>query len=200
MTVEPILATRGAAQVRLKLAEFLAATFPSSLAAARGEWGLTTEELPPLKGVRRYEVQTLEGEKVPLLAIALGRVASYGTTDLVDAHPSYDVRYPVRVFAWLQAEGYETTQCRRDDYAQVLAATILGTPSLGTGGPSGDRSLQLVENTLEVSFSDSTKVKGERWLSGVSVAFDVRHHETLRRVGIGSANSVTVTATVPVDD
>lgn len=169
---------------------FLKDALPPALAVARTEWGMSAVELPDPVAYDAYETQVLD--VLPRLSMNLGRTTRFGRVGL-DAFGAqeYQVRSQCRVYCWVKfVDEFPTLQVR-DDYVTVLASVLLATPSLGSGGV-----MRVEEDTVEVSYSDVTKVKGERWLAGGAVAFDLTHTWKLRRVPIGDADTVTVETTV----
>lgn len=181
--------TRGATVVREQLLAFYRARLPIALAASRVAWGLTLEDLPNPVRYSAYEPLAID-DRIPLLAVAVARSNRYTRLD----EGEYQARYFCTVYGWLKADEYEPPQRIRDDYADVLTSLLLDTPSLGAGGGT-----RFEETTLEVNYSDAAKVKGDRWLTGVSLAFQVVHTENLRRVELGTVEQATVEATVLVE-
>lgn len=193
----------GAGQVRTDLIAFLRAEFPDALETARNLWDVTETELPAPARWNEYEDEVV-GDQTPSIAVSLGRSDRYVRRAYDDAVAQvYRVRYAIRLFAWLKATGGDVTrseggeaqgnpsQRMRDRYAQVLAGVLLDQPSLGQPGV-----FQLDEESLVIDYSDAARLRGDRYLSGVSLTFDLTHVETLRRLPLGSVERPIVEATV----
>lgn len=165
------------------------AQLPGALATARGEWGLKVSELPAPVAYFEHEAETLD--RLPVLALSVARARDYARRDVIDAEEHYQVRYSCRLFAWIKSQDREPTEAIRDDYATVVGSVLLATPSLGGGG-----AFRFDETTLDVSYSDVARGRGDRYIAGCSLAFDVHHAESVRRVPIGTAATIGVTATV----
>lgn len=179
--------TRGPRAVHDQLIGFLQARLPIALAVARQAWGLDPVDLPDPVRYLAYESVAID-DRVPIVSVAVGRSLGYARTD---AEGDYQVRYICTVYGWLKADDYDPPQQMRDDFASVLASVFLATPSLGAPGR-----FRFEETTLEVNYSDAAKVKGDRWLAGVSLTFQVQHSEQLRPVRLGVAEDVWVAATL----
>jgi hypothetical protein len=207
--VSALLMDPGAAQVRADVIGFLRGPdddgkprLEAALESARGLWGITElSALPPPARWNEYEDEVV-GDETPSIALALGRSRGYAREGYGDAmEQQYRVRHEVRLFAWLKAGGADPkveqqpnpSQRMRDQYAQVIAAVLLDRPSLGQPGI-----YSLDEGTMVLDYSVASRVRGDRYLSGVSVTFDLYRTETLRRVPLGSVIETEVAATVQV--
>lgn len=172
---------RGVRGVRSQIASYLRSSMPGHIEAARAAWGLTEEELPTpvsssdpkLDAYYPREVEVLD--RWPLIAVASGRLTSRPSDFDVDTFDAvYRSVLPVRVFAWSRAEGRVEVQDMRDDFAAVVRACLLADPQLGTAGD-----LLLSPETMLIDPSRPDKVKGERWIAGAFIGFDVVVGETL---------------------
>ena len=208
MTIDPMLMSAGVDVVRRDTIAFLKARVPVALAGARVEWGLTPKQLPDPVRYNEYEDEVV-ADQCPSICLSVGRARNYARTGVgPGAEQFYRVRYDVTVFAWLKAGAPQTpladgggdaqpnpSQRSRDRWAQMLTAILLVAPSLGKPGE-----YSLDEGTLMVSYSAASHLRGDRYLSGVSLTFDLYHTETLRRVPLGSVTDTVVEATVLVDN
>lgn len=192
--------------VRRQIIGFLQARLPDALEAHRIHWQLEEPDLPLPVRWNEYEDEAV-ADVAPSIALSVGRGRGFTRRDYGPGmEQQYRVRYDVSVFAWLKAgaelplaDGGEQqpnpAQRMRDRYASVLEAVLLDTPSLGAPGL-----FSLDEGTMVVSYSAASRLRGDRYLTGVSVAFDLHHAETLRRLPLGSVADTVVEATVLVDN
>lgn len=172
----------GPLRVRHQLLAFYRAYFPMHLAAYTEAWGLDPEVMaPPVSkpGEPRDDAYMPREPDVidrwPLLAITTARATTGGERDFDDdGNPQYRVTYPVRVYTWVKAEGHGATQDLRDDYSTAVRITTLSHTALGSAGE-----LQLVPSTVLTDFSAVSAVKGERFVAGSYVGFNVVATETL---------------------
>jgi len=171
---------RGVRGVRLAIAAYLRSELPGHIEAAQLAWGLTAEELPvPVASSDpredAYFAREVEAlDRWPLIAVASGRLTSRPSDFTDDFDEVYRSVLPVRVFAWSRAEGRAQVQDMRDDFANVVRACLLADPQLGTAGD-----LLLSPETMVIDPSRPDKVKGERWIAGAYIGFDVVVGETL---------------------
>lgn len=196
----PAVFQRGARELRTGIMAFLALAVPPALAASRVEWSLAPDDLPD---PNRYDPFESEAQDVlPSLSLGLARARGYGRTDVDESGGGheYQVRYTARVYTWYAGEPpadadsgepeQNPTLAARDDYAQVVLGCLLATPSLLSSR------IRVLEETLDVTWSDAARLRGDRRLAGASVAFDVLHTESIRRVPLGIAAEVQVDTTV----
>lgn len=196
------LNTQGPAAVRAGLIAFYHARLPDAVLAHRALWALEARDLPQVKRWNPYEDEVV-GDETPSVALSVGRSSRYVRDRLSDpTTTAYWVRYECRLFCWLKAaagrplaSGGEQqpnpSQRLRDRYATVLTSVLLNGPSLGAPGV-----FRAQEDTLTVDYSAASHLKGDRYLSGVSLTFSLEHRETLALPGIGSVQTVDVGASV----
>lgn len=164
---------RGPRALRVAVAGFLITFLPAHLGAARDAWGLSAVQLPTPEDGAILPFVPDDLDRAPLVAVNSGRMTQRGI-DFDGSDPVYRSTYPVRVYAWVKAEGNREVQDMRDDFATVVRACILSHLNLGTGGW-----LVAVPSSLVMDFSDVTRVKGERHVAGAYVGFEVLATETL---------------------
>lgn len=199
------LIEEGASVVRRDLIAFLKAAVPPALGAARTAWSVDRAELADVRRWNEYEDESV-ADVAPSVALTIGRSRDHVRRDLEPgADMVYQARYECVLFCWTKAlpgrplqDGGEQqpnpSQRKRDRYADVFRAVLLDSPSLGKPGI-----YRLDETSLVVGYSAAQRLKGDRYLSGVSLAFDLRHTETLRRVPtLGNVAHTDVEATVLV--
>lgn len=169
----------------------MAARLPDALTAYRTEWGLKVAELPPPVAYHPFEAETLENQ-LPILSMAVTRSRGYARVDVAPGGvEGYEVRHSCRLYAWIKHLERAPTMAIRDDYATVMASVLLADPGL-----LGDGKFRLEETSLDLSYSEVSRGRGDRFIAGCSAGFDVLHAETLRRVPIGTASALTVEASV----
>lgn len=173
---------RGPRQVRHAVSEFLRSDLPVRIPRLRVIWDLLDAELPVPDPSRDPKLDAYVPrepsalDRWPLIAVTSGRLTGRKVDTNDVAEPQYGVRYPIRVFSWVRSEGWETTQDMRDDMATAVRIALLSRPLLlaGTG-----LDLRVDESTLTTDFSEVTPVKGERFVAGSYVGFDLQATETL---------------------
>lgn len=172
---------RGPAGIRTALAGFYRQWLPVHAPACREAWGLTDAQLPVPASVPDdpradgyFDRQPPALDRWPLLAVTSGRRSHSETDRGDDGSPIYRALYPIRVYVWVRAGGMDPTQLMRDNLGSAVAVTTLAHTNLGTAG-----ALALEPSSLAVDFSDVSPVKGDRFVAGAYVGFNVHATETL---------------------
>lgn len=172
---------RGPAGVRAQITGFLRTNLAGHLVAAREAWGLDAAALPlpvnePTEPKRDayFDREPSALDRWPMVAVTSGRVAQRAVDFASDFSEVFSSSCPIRVYSWVNAEGRDDAQVMRDNFATAVRVAVLADPKFGT---SGD--LLLTPSTLVIDFSDVSKVKGDRFVAGSYVGFDVTFAETL---------------------
>lgn len=188
---------RGATAVRNAVVLYLANTVPSMVDQARTDWELDEYELPYPVGYDAYEPYALD--KWPLIGVNIVQSGDFIRLDYDGAmSQEYFTKYLVRVFTWVRTPfnsddtpmepEYSESIRLRDDLAAVIRASLIKSGSLGQPG-----ALLFDESSLTEEYSEATGVKGDRFVSGVIHSFEVRVDESVPIVGLGEANTITIT-------
>ena len=164
---------RGPGAIRHQIAVFLAAELAVRIPAVRALWLLSEEALPVPASDAYYAEANTAADQWPMIAVTSGRMSTRGT-DFEDGQPQFRSTYPIRIYGWVRANGYQETADMRDDLATVLRMTVLSRVNLGTPGW-----LVAAPSTLVVDPSQIFAVKGDRFVAASYVGFDVHATETL---------------------
>lgn len=172
---------RGPAGVRADVTAFLRAHLPAHIDGCRYAWGLPAARLPAPANVPEdnridayldHEPAALD--RWPLVAVTTGRRTHRAVDFSDDGSPLYRAMYPIRVYSWVRDEGYEATADQRDNLGTAVSVTVLSHINLGSSGR-----MRVDPGTVVVDFSDVTPVKGDRFVAGSYVGFDLHVEETL---------------------
>lgn len=183
MTSVNPLEVRGPNGIRTAITDYLRMVLPPHVEACREAWGLTEEQLPlpvddrsdPKKDAY-FDREPPAIDRWPMLAVVSGRLTGRAADHDLDAGETiYRSVCPVRAYVWVKAEGPDETLRMRDDLATAVRIAVLSQQSLGTA----QGRLTLVPSTVLTDFSDIVAVKGERFVAGAFVGFDVIVLETL---------------------
>lgn len=188
---------RGATAVRETVVAYLSVVVPDVVAQAREQWDLDEFTLPVPVAYDAYEPYALD--RWPLLGV---NAASAGKFDRIGyddgASPHYLTQYRVRVFTWVRTprdeEGhplepeYSESIRLRDDLGACVRASLLRSGCLGRPDV-----VMFDESSLTEEYSDTTGVKGDRFVSGVVHAFSIRFDESVPLPPIGTAQTLTPT-------
>lgn len=168
--------SRGATDIRLNIASYLAEQVPLLLDRARIAWGVSEDKLPVPVTFTPYEPTGLD--TYPMIGVSINRSGNYIRNDLDGAGtPQYRSNWSVNVFLWVRtpmnADGtwaqpeYTEAIRARDDLSAVVKFALLRDVSLGSPR------MELQEGTLSESYSDATKVGGDRWIAACTWNFDL---------------------------
>lgn len=173
---------RGPSGVRLGVCEFLRAVLPGHLEGCRVAWGLSEKQLPTPASFpedpRRdayYDREPRAIDRWPLVAVTSGRMTQRATDFSAEGDAIYRSTYPIRVYSWMRAAGFDETQRMRDDFGTAIRIAFLAHINLAD--MSGR--FAVVPSTVVLDFSDVAPVKGDRFVAGSYVGFDLHVAETL---------------------
>lgn len=181
---------RGIQKAKQAVQDTLEAEFNAYLVGLRTAWGLTALTLPDVATVKRNEPQALD--RWPMLAVSGVRsgTARFEVTD--EANVAYLRTYTLRLFVWVRSEGWDATIDQRDNLSAAVVQFVLDHPTL-----SDDAGLTVAEESdLAEEFSDVTPVKGDRFVAGSYVEFDVELYEVIHRAPSGNVETTLVTGDI----
>lgn len=183
MTLAPEI--RGPRGIRHAVTTYLRDRLPAHIGACRQAWELTDDELPiPVSRsddprVDAYFARPVDViDRWPMLSVTNGpRTQLRSPRGSVDFEEDGSLvtmgTYPMRVYCWVRAEGRDETIDMRDDFATALQIAVHADLTLAS------RWLAVEPSSIRLDFSDVEKVKGERWVAGAYVGFDLAATETL---------------------
>lgn len=191
------LLSRGATSAREILASYLEANTPVLIEKYRTAYDLDQYTLPDPVDYRQYEPLGLD--RWPLVGCVVSRVRNLYRVDTdAIAASMFRSKYEMQLFLWVRtpqladmssaSPPYDECLRLRDDLTVIVRSVLLTDGSLGS-----DR-MEMNEDTLNETYSEATKVTGDRWIAGTSWNFDVTFDEALVLDQIGTAETFNVTA------
>ena len=192
----------GARRVKEQIRDFYAAQLPYYLAQMRVGWSAAVEDSPdPVSYLRNAPLAL---DVFPRIAVHVGRMLSMGRTEQTES-PEWATTYDFTVYSWVKADPatgadgvdaenqprWQTAVDQRDllsaavRWAAADKAHCLVQP-IGT--------LVLLENSFVETYTDPTKVGGDRWVCGASLAGRVRVTESLPTLSLATVTTPVVTA------
>lgn len=171
---------RGPIAVRHTITEYLRSCLDGHVAALAGVLGLPVPEMiasapgePRTDGYFAREPGAID--RWPMLSVTSGRMVGRGAVDVDDdGSETFRSTYPIRVYTWVKAVGFDDAQDLRDVYGTAVRIAVLARPGLDTNGR-----VQANPSTLVTDFSSVKAVNGDRHVAGSYVGFDVTAIETL---------------------
>lgn len=181
----------GVRGVRQRVTAHLESLYPDALEQWRVEHGLDSKILRDPVAYYPHEPQALD--RWPMVAVTTPRMAGLQRSELIDGDTTeYVSSYAVRVFVWTNAGGWAQAIAERDDLTTVMRSLLLDRPTFG----HDECEILLQEGSLSEEYADITPVKGDRYVTGAYVGFDVRVHERVTRAPYGTVFSTEMTARV----
>lgn len=184
-----VVGTRGIGHAKRLVADYLRSELPAYLAELRLAWAIEdAADLPNPVEVTHNEPQALD--RYPLLAVVGVRTAPRRRVGHdVGGAIVYEATYGLRVFVWARDQGWDRTIDVRDNLTAAVSTLLLDRQTLGRDDAVID------ETTVLEEYSDVTPVRGDRYVAGSFVAFDLQLAETLRRTQDGTVASANVETT-----
>ena len=181
---------QGAAAAKQFVNEYLAQDLPGRLVTYRNHWQTDEDSLPDPLLYLTYEPVALDHwPTIITLAIA---TADITRTDYdFNLNPEYRVRYNMRTYVWVKADGSDLCTLMRDNMTTVVRSALLDHASLEASDTVGCE-VRVDEGTMREEFSDLTLIKGERVLAGAYVAYDITLNESVTRQPVGTLNEFDV--------
>lgn len=181
---------QGAGAAKHFVNSYLSKDLPSRLITYRNHWRLDEDSLPDPLLYLTYEPVALDHwPTVITLAIS---TADITRTDYdFNLNPEYRVRYNMRTYVWVKADGSDICTEMRDNMTTVVRSALLDHASLQAADTDGCE-VRVDEGTLREEFSDLTLIKGERVLAGAYVAYDINLNETITRSGHGTLSTIDI--------
>lgn len=188
---------RGATAVRQAVADYLESALPGVIDQARTDWGLDENRLPYPEAYDAYEPGTLD--RWPLLGINIVQANGFNKVNFTaDMSQHYLSQYTVRVYTWVRTPmdddeyplepEYSESIRLRDDLAACVRIALLRSASLGNENVICD------EGSLTEEYSETTAVKGDRFVSGVVHSINLRYRETVPFAPIGVVDGIDPSA------
>lgn len=170
------------------VSNYLANDLPPRLITYRNEWNLSSSQLPDPKLYLTYEPFTL-GKWPTVISLVMDTQSMTKQGYGYDYDPNYQVKYSMRSYIWVRATGEQVVTEQRDNLSTVVREALLDNPSLRAYDTTVPCYPKVDEGTMREEFSELTLVKGERFLAGAFIAFDLSLEETIDHTALGVVGS-----------
>ena len=166
--------------------DYLTADLPTRIIDYRNAWELTDTELSlPAKYLSYEPVALDKWPTIITVAISTNRLERIG---YVATDPQYRVAYVMRTYVWTRGANAEQTTLGRDRLTTVVRAALLDYPCLKAADPRGTFQIEIDEATMREEFSDLTPLKGERFLAGAYIGYEIALDEVVMRKTWGTVD------------
>ena len=182
---------QGAAAAKRFVNDYLAYDLPDRLVTYRNHWHVDEDALPEPLLYLTYEPVALDHwPTVITLAMSTSEISRIDYD--AGLNPLYRVRYSMRTYVWVKADG--ATECteNRDNLTTVVRSALLDHASLRTADRQSCDAI-IDEASVREEFSDLTLIKGDRVMAGAYVAYDLNINEVITRRNLAeSLESITI--------
>ena len=183
---------RGPEAVATVLTARLAVAIPARLRVAETRLGLPVGALPNPQRLVDYDAGPIPLESWPAVYVLPQRMTRLTLIENTLDGEHYRARYPVRVLAWVRADGYQPTDLLRKRYALAIREALLDRRALAGGAT--EREVAVDPTTITEDYSE-VMVDAGRTIAGTWLDVDVTAVEVLDPpTALGVVNTKTVTA------
>lgn len=182
---------QGAAAAKRFVTEYLAADLPARLLQYRNHLNLDEDSLPEPLLYLNYEPVALDHWPT-IITVALSTAELVRDDYDFNMNPEYRVRYNMRTYVWVKADGSLECTTMRDNLAMVVRSALLDYPCLRAFDDNNNHSVMIDEGTMREEYSDLTLIKGERVLAGAYVAYDLSLDEWITRSNVGTLDEIKI--------
>lgn len=180
----------GAWQAKTLVTDYLNSDLPTRLIRFRNHWEKDDILLPTPEKIVQFEPLTLD--TWPTLITLVTGTQGVTREDYDDAgNPIYRVRYAMRTYIWVRAEQPDRVTMIRDDLTTVVRDALVDHPALRSLDRYEHCEAFVDEGTVREEFSDLTLLKGDRYLAGAYVSYDMSVSETVTREPLSDSLALT---------
>lgn len=190
MAIEPM---HGAHFAKSYVSTYLAADMPLRILSYRNAWNVDDIRLPaPVKYLTYEPVALDEWPTIITVAISMPGLERISHDR---GNPLYRVKYSMRTYIWVRTEQADETTLMRDRLTTVVRSALLDYPCLRAVDSRETFRVMIDEGTIREEYSDLTALKGERYLAGAYVSYDLEIDEVVMRESIATLNTIDLTVT-----
>ena len=182
---------QGAAAAKNFVTEYLAADLPTRLLQYRNYLNLDEDSLPDPLLYLNYEPVALDHWPT-VITVAISAPEFVRDDYDFNLNPEYRVRYNMRTYVLVKADGSQECTTMRDNLTMVVRSALLDYPCLNAFDDGGNHSILIDEGTMREEYSDLTLIKGERVLAGAYVGYDLSLDEWITRSNVGTLDEIRI--------
>jgi hypothetical protein len=168
--------------------DYLKIDIPVRIVSYRNGWQVDDLNLPAPADYFTHEPIAMDHwPTVITVAISTSKFDRIG----YDTHdPLYRVTYAMRTYVWVRDVGAEDVTMMRDRLTTVIRAALLDYQCLRTYDKRTSFRAMIDEGTMREEFSDLTLLKGDRFLAGSYIAYNLEIDEVVAREDIGHLQEI----------
>lgn len=182
MAVTTIELMHGGQYAKSFVTAYLESDIPKRIFDYRNGWQVTDSELPSPAKYLSYEPVALDAWPTLItVAISTNRMDRIGY--IRGTEPQYRVNYVMRTYVWARGGNAEKATLCRDRLTTVVRSALLDYPCLKavTASDYGSFQAKIDEASMREEFSDLTPLKGERYMAGAYLAYELAMDEVVMR-------------------
>ena len=168
--------------------DYLKIDIPVRIVSYRNGWQVDDINLPTPVDYFIHEPIAMDNwPTIITVAISTNRFDRIG----YDTHdPLYRVTYAMRTYVWVRDVGAEEATIMRDRLTTVIRAALLDYQCLKAYDKRTSFRAMIDEGTMREEFSDLTLLKGDRFLAGSYIAYNLEIDEVVAREDIGHLQEI----------
>ena len=156
--------------------EYLKLEIPKRLVKYRNYWNVSNEDMPDPAEYLDYEPATMDIWPM-VITVALSGRGFTRVGHMRYGDPEYLVSYNMRTYVWARTEGERSVTVMRDRLIVVTRSALMDHPCLKRQNP--EREAQIDESTISEEYSELTLLKGDRYLAGAYVGYELKIEEPI---------------------
>jgi len=174
----------GAHAAKSYVNEYLTTDIPVRLITYRNGWNLDSTKLPDPEQYLVHEPLAIDGwPSIVTLVLSTNQMQRIG---FENNNPIYRVSYSMRTYVWIRTEGSQECSLMRDRMITVVRSSILDYPCLKAFDSRSNFRILIDEGTIREEFSDTTLLKGERYMAGAFLGYTLEIDEVVERLDVGT--------------
>jgi len=167
--------------------DYLSVEMPTRLVRYRNAWNLSSGELPDIEDIFAYE--PLAMDKWPtIITVAISTKSLTRIGFNATNNPEYNVIYAMRTYVWARSDGAQDTTLMRDRLTTVVRSALMDNPCLKRSNPAREAIIE--ESSINEEYSELTLLKGDRYLAGAYIGYDLRIEEVIERENPGIVSEI----------
>jgi len=167
---------------------YLEQDLPIRLIRYRNGWNLDDRVLPNPEQYIGYEPLAID--RWPSIITVVMSTNQMNRIGFEFGHPLYRVSYSMRTYCWVRTEGIEECPLMRDRLTTVLRSALLDYPCLKAYDSRSNFRVLIDESSIREEFSDTTLLKGDRFMSGSFISYILEIDETVTRTDLGTIGEI----------
>lgn len=178
---------------------YLEQDIPTRLVRYRNGWNLDDQTLPNPGQYISYEPLAIDQwPSIITVVLSTNQMSRIG---FEYNNPIYRISYSMRTYCWVRTEGIEECPLMRDRLTTVVRSALLDYPCLKAYDERSNFRILIDESSIREEFSDTTLLKGDRFMSGSYIGYTLEMDEVVTRVDLGEISEIQVgIRTVPANE